>query len=597
MKGLLRLFRLAWANRAGRRWIIASQLFLVAQVVFDLLIPQAIVRLVNVGLLGNGGQGDFDVVVASSVAMMLLAVASAVAATGVAWYAARFGEAAGHQCRRAVYGQVSRLSFGNIDRLRTSDLLVRLTTDVNQVRTVAMGVLTTLLRAPLMVVGAVIFLWFTSPLLAVVMLFMLPVVIAILAVYQRYGSTRYREVQEQFDDQNLVLQENLAGVRVVKAFVRAAYENQRFDESNRRLKATAEGAQRAQATLMPTLLLLINLGLAAALWIGGRDLLDGGGTNVGDIIAFTNYLVAIMVPLVLLSVLLPQMAAASSSLDGIFAVIDARPDVTFAPDAPTLEEAIGGPVKGRVAFEGVSFSYLDEQGRPHAVPVLADIDLVVEPGQTVAILGATGSGKTSLVNLIPRFYDVTAGRITIDGVDVRSVSRESLLAAVTPVLQQAMIFSGTIASNIRLGDPSIDRQDVVVAARVAQAASFVEERAQGYQEEVKRLGANFSGGQRQRLAIARAVARAPRILILDDSTSALDVATETRLQRALADELAGSTVFMVAQRISTALAADLIVLLDQGRVVAKGTHDELMASSELYRDIYESQLGEVPADA
>jgi ATP-binding cassette subfamily B protein len=290
------------------------------------------------------------------------------------------------------------------------------------------------------------------------------------------------------------------------------------------------------------------------------------------------------------------LAAAASSLDGIFTVIDARPDVTSAPDAPTLEEAIGGPVKGRVAFEGVSFSYLDEQGRPHPVPVLEDIDLVIEPGQTVAILGATGSGKTSLVNLIPRFYDVTAGRVTIDGIDVRTVSRQSLLAAVTSVLQQAMIFSGTIASNIRLGDASIDRQDVVVAARVAQAAGFVEERAQGYQEEVKRLGANFSGGQRQRLCIARAVARAPRILILDDSTSALDVATETRLQRALADELAGSTVIMVAQRISTALAADLIVLLDQGRVVAKGNHDELLASSELYRDIYQSQLGEVPAD-
>ena len=594
-----RLLAAIWADPRGRRWLVLSQLALLGQVVFDLLIPQAIRNLVNNGILA----GDINSVVNGALWMAVFAVASAAFATAVAWYAAQVGEEAGHRLRSSVYRRVTQLSWGNIDRLETSDLLVRLTTDINQVRTVVTGSVTTLLRAPLMIVGAIVILLAIEPRLAVVMLVFLPVVIGVLAFYQRTGAPLYRAVLARFDGLNQVLQENMAGVRVVKAFVRRDYENDRFDHHNRDLQAAATKAQRAAALLNPALLLVVNLGLAGALWVGG-DLVIDGTIELGSVFVLLNYLVAVMIPLVLLSVLLPQIASADSSVGRILEVLETQADITDRPDAPSLSEAAGGPVQGRVAFEGVSFAYLGPDGTPNPTPVLHDVDLVAEPGQIVAILGATGSGKSTLVNLIIRSYDVTAGRVTIDGVDVRDVTRESLLAAVTPVLQQPSLFSGTIEANLRFGaeaggdgDRDGTTVDVVTAARAAEAATFVEDRPDGYNSEVKRRGANFSGGQRQRLSIARALVRRPRILILDDTTSALDVATEGRVQDAIRDLMGESTVFLVAQRISAVLTADVIVVLEEGRIVARGSHRELLHSSPEYRAIYESQLGAVPADA
>ena len=594
-----RLLAAIWADPRGRRWLVLSQLALLGQVVFDLLIPQAIRNLVNNGILA----GDINSVVNGALWMAVFAVASAAFATAVAWYAAQVGEEAGHRLRSSVYRRVTQLSWGNIDRLETSDLLVRLTTDINQVRTVVTGSVTTLLRAPLMIVGAIVILLAIEPRLAVVMLVFLPVVIGVLAFYQRTGAPLYRAVLARFDGLNQVLQENMAGVRVVKAFVRRDYENDRFDHHNRDLQAAATKAQRAAALLNPALLLVVNLGLAGALWVGG-DLVIDGTIELGSVFVLLNYLVAVMIPLVLLSVLLPQIASADSSVGRILEVLETQADITDRPDAPSLSEAAGGPVKGRVAFEGVSFAYLGPDGTPNPTPVLHDVDLVAEPGQIVAILGATGSGKSTLVNLIIRSYDVTAGRVTIDGVDVRDVTRESLLAAVTPVLQQPSLFSGTIEANLRFGaeaggdgDRDGTTVDVVTAARAAEAATFVEDRPDGYNSEVKRRGANFSGGQRQRLSIARALVRRPRILILDDTTSALDVATEGRVQDAIRELMGDSTVFLVAQRISAVLTADVIVVLEEGRIVARGSHRELLHSSPEYRAIYESQLGAVPADA
>jgi ATP-binding cassette subfamily B protein len=499
-----------------------------------------------------------------------------------------------------VYRHVAELSWGNVDRLETSDLLVRLTTDVNQVRTVTTSSVTTLLRAPLMIVGAIIILLVIEPRLALVMVVFLPIVIGVLAFYQRRGAPLYRAVLARFDGLNQVLQENMAGVRVVKAFVRSDYENERFDHHNRDLQSAATAAQRSAALLNPALLLIVNLGLAGALWVGG-DLVINGTIELGSVFVLLNYLVAVMIPLVLLSVLLPQIASADSSVGRILEVLETVPDIADREGAPTLSEAIGGPVRGRVAFEGVSFAYLGPDGTPNPVPVLRDIDLIAEPGQVLAILGATGSGKSTLVNLVNRSYEVTAGRVTIDGVDIRDVTRSSLLEAVTPVLQQPSLFSGTIEANILFGaitDGDSDRGpvDVKTAARAAEAASFVEDRPDGYAGEVKRRGANFSGGQRQRLSIARALVRRPKILILDDTTSALDVATEARVQEAIGGLMGDSTVFLVAQRISAVLAADVIVVLEEGRIVAQGSHRELLASSDHYRSIYESQLGPVTAD-
>lgn len=598
---LRQLLAAIWSDPRGRKWLVLSQGALVGMVVFDLLIPQAIRGIVNNGILA----GNFNVVLSGAAFMAVFAVASMLFATANAWYAARAGEAVGHRLRIALYRRVSELSWGDVDRLETSDLLVRLTTDVNQTRVVTTSSVTTLLRAPLMIVGAFAILLAIEARLALVMLVFLPVVIAVLAFYQRFGAPLYRAVLSRFDGLNQILQENMAGVRVVKAFVRGDYENARFDAENRQLRDEAAAAQRSAAILNPALLLVVNLGLAAALWVGG-DLVIGNEIELGSVFVLLNYLVAVMIPLVLLSVLLPQMASADSSVGRILEVLEAQPEVRDALDAQTLVDAIGGPVRGRVVFDDVSFAYRDADGHPNPTPVLRNIDLTVEPGQVVAILGATGSGKSTLVNLIGRFYDVTDGRITIDGIDVRDVTRASLLEAVTPVLQQPILFSGTIEENLRFGadaGPGRSRGDaggavdIVAAARAAEAAGFVEDRSDGYESEVKRRGANFSGGQRQRLSIARSLVRSPRILVLDDSTSALDVATEGRVQDAIRDLMGDATIFLVAQRISAVLTADVIVVLDEGRVVAQGAHADLLRSSAEYRSIYESQLGAVPNDA
>jgi len=591
MSNLRRLLGAIWADSLTRRWLSLSQAALLGQVVFDLLIPLAIRQIVNNGILA----GNFDKVVEGSLYMAVFSVASMLFATGCAWYAARVGEEVGHRLRVRLYRRITTLSWGNVDRLETSDLLVRLTTDVNQVRMMTTSAVTTLLRAPLMIIGAILVLLWVDVRLALVMLVFLPVTIAVLALYQLKGAPLYRRVLACFDGLNQVLQENMAGVRVVQAFVRKDYESSRFDGQNSELQDAATAAQRSAALLNPALLLVINLGLAGALWAGGGLVIDGK-IELGSVFVLLNYLVAVMIPLVLLSVLLPQMASADSSVGRVLDVLEQVPDVEDKPGAPALADAVGGEVKGRVAFEGVDFSYLGPDGRPNPSPVLSGIDLVAEPGQVVAILGATGSGKSTLVNLLGRFYDVTSGRVTIDGVDVRDVSRQSLLETVTPALQQPSLFSGTIEENLRFGaDPERGAIDVVTAARAAEAADFVEDRPDEYRGEVKRRGANFSGGQRQRLSIARALVRRPRILVLDDTTSALDVATEARVQDAIGELMGDSTVFLVAQRISAVLTADVIVVLEDGRIVAKGGHSELLATSPEYRSIYESQLGPAPA--
>jgi ATP-binding cassette subfamily B protein len=565
---------------------------MLGQVVFDLLIPLAILQTINEGILAS----DFDAVLRGSFGIAAFSLGSAAFAVGNVWFGAHLSEQGGHAIRMVCYRKVLGLSWGNVDRLQTSDLLVRLTTDVNQVKTVLMGSVTTLLRAPVMVIGAVLILVVVTPQLAWIMFVVLPLILIVLAAYQLLGNPRYRRALAVFDRLNLVLQENLAGVRAVKAFGRESYENQRFGARNDEMRTAALSAGRVSAFLMPTLVLIINLALAAVLWFGGSDVIDGGSTSIGDIIMFLNYVFAIMVPLVLLSVLLPQIASATSSLDRLYQLVDLTPDIADRSGAKPLEEAVGGAVRGRVAFEGVRFSYLGPDGAPSQTPILDGIDLVAEPGQVVAILGATGSGKSSLVNLIVRAYDVTGGRVTIDGVDIRDVTRESLLRSVVPVLQQPTLFSGTLAENLRLGRPDLDQDALEDAARISEADGFIRERAEGYDDEVKRRGANFSGGQRQRLSIARALARKPRVLILDDSTGALDVATEARVQDAMRASLADTTVFLVAQRISSVLTADRVVLLEEGRISDQGTHQELLGRSALYQEIYQSQLGE-PAGA
>jgi ATP-binding cassette subfamily B protein len=587
MNNIRRFLRIARSSGKGvtRRFVV-SQLFLLGMVICNLLIPQMIQTIADEGI----ARQDLDIVVNTALRMMLFAFISALLQILNAGYAVGFSVRVAHGLRTRLYAKIQTLSFGNLDRFQTSDLLVRLTNDVNVFKQMIMLVTAFFFMAPLMLTGSVILTWLTTPQLLWIMALVLVVMALVLVLYSSKAQSLYRVMQERLDQLNAVLQENLAGVRVVKAFARSTHEMQRFEQRNTNLRDAAKKPMLLMAFLMPTFLLIITLGMAAGLWFGGNLAVSSGTVTVGEIMTFANYLVMAMIPLALVAFVLPQIAAAEASIARIFAVFDSAPDIQEKPNARSLPD-----VKGRVVFENVSLSYLGEDGRPSDRAVLKNIDLTAEPGQMVAILGATGSGKSSLTHLIPRFYDVTEGRVTIDGVDVRDLKLADLRQHVGIALQQAILFSGTVRDNVRYGRPEANEDEVFAVAQAADAHGFVSAQVDGYDSAVAREGANFSGGQRQRISIARALAIKPKILILDDSTSAVDVATETRIQAALGEMLHDTTTFVVAQRISTVLIADKIIVLDNGEIVAEGTHDELVISSPIYREISESQLGGLEA--
>jgi ATP-binding cassette subfamily B protein len=372
--------------------------------------------------------------------------------------------------------------------------------------------------------------------------------------------------------------------------VQGEYETKRYDRANRDFRQASLRPMQYSMFIQPTLFLIIQLATAAILWFGGRAAI-GGTVTVGEILAFSQYLATILVPLVMLAIITPQVTAAEASAERMFAVMDA---VSAIPNPPRPLGLSPASAKGRIVFENVSFRYPSQDGEP-PTPVLRNINLTIEPGQTVAFLGATGAGKSTLVNLIPRFYDVTRGRITIDGVDVRDIDLADLHQIVSIALQESVLFSGTIRENVCYGRPDASEDEMIASATAADAHGFVMNIPEGYDAAVARRGANFSGGQRQRLSISRALTVTPTILILDDSTSALDMATEARVQDAIKDLMEYTTTLFVAQRISTVITADNIFLMEAGEIIAAGTHEQLLRTSPLYQEICQSQLGGVPA--
>jgi ATP-binding cassette subfamily B protein len=542
----------------------------------DLLQPRLIQRIVDQGI----ARSDMGMVVGTGVLMVGLATVGLAGGMGCTVFAILAGQSFGADLRGALFRRVQALSFGNLDRLETGGLIIRLTNDVTQVQELVMMLLRVMVRAPVLLVGSLIMAVLTSPRLALIFLALIPLVLVILRWVIGRAYPLFGEVQRRLDALNTVMQENLAGVRVVRAFARADHEAGRFRRANEGLMDRNVAAARANAVTMPLMLLTLNAGVVAAVWIGGVQV-EAGGLRVGELIAFINYLMQTLMSLMMVSMLVMRVSRAEASAGRIREVLLSEPEVQAAPDAlPRFAP------RGRVAFEDVSFGY---SGDDHD-PALRNISFVAEPGQTVAILGATGAGKSTLVNLIPRFYDATSGRVTLDGVDVRALDEAALRAAVGVALQEAILFSGTIRDNIRYGRPDAGEAEVVAAATMAQAHDFIARLPGGYDAVVGQRGVNLSGGQKQRLAIARALLTRPAVLILDDSTSAVDVATEARIRAALAAGGPGQTRFVVAQRVSTVLTADKVLVLDDGRLAAEGTHDELLAASPIYREIYESQL-------
>ena len=561
---------------------ILAILLLTGVVAADLSIPRLTQRVIDDGI----AMGDMSVILTTSLIMVGAAILSALFSISNTLLSVRVAQGVSADLRSALVRKVQTFSFGNLDRIQTGQLLVRTTSDVNQVQMIVLMSLRMFIRMPLWMVGSVVMLILTNLQLALMMLVLVPVLLGLVWVFATRARPLFLAIQKKLDKLNQVLQENLAGVRVVKAFVRVEYENTRFDRANTDLMTQTIKVMQLLAVLIPTVMLTLNLGIVGAVWFGG-NLVIAGDLTMGEMVAFTNYLLTAMFPLLILGMMIGPVSAADASAERMWEILDSVAEVQDRPGA----RALAG-VKGRVAFEGVTFSYNGDSSEP----VLQDIDLVAEPGQTVAILGATGSGKSSLVHLIPRFYDVTAGRVTLDGVDVRDIPLDALRAQVGLALQEAVLFSGPIRDNIRYGRPDASDEEIIAAAQAAQAHDFITSLPDGYDTEVGQRGVNLSGGQKQRIAIARALLVQPHVLILDDSTSAVDVETEARIQAALEELMADRTSFVIAQRISTVLDADKIVVLDRGQIAATGTHAELMASSPIYQEIYASQLGNGVSD-
>lgn len=560
---------------------VFSLVMLLAVVVLDLSIPRFVQRLIDQGIQKK----DLQVVLGTSGLMIAASLLSMVAAVLNSNSSIRVGEGVGRDLREAIFGKIQSFSHANLDNFPTGRLMVRLTSDTAAVQRLFQVSLRIGTRAPLSMILSIVLMFVTSGSLA---LSMLPLLVAswiIIGVFSYRMEPLFRKAQQKLDRLNTVLQENIAGARLVKSFVREERESERFGEANADF---AEGTIRVaeiMSVMSPLLTMLINIGMVSVVWLGGGQAIKGS-LSVGQIVAFVNYLLATMNPLIVMTNLANTWANGLASAKRIREVLDASPAVAppqapvFLPDRP-----------GRsVSFRGVDFHYAGSSD----FAVLEKIDLDAESGQTIAILGATGSGKSTLVNLVPRFYDASAGTVRIDGIDVKEIAEDSLSGAVGMVPQETILFTGTIRDNIRYGHPDAGEEEVAAAAKAAQAHDFIIRMPLGYDTMVGERGATLSGGQKQRLAIARAIISRPGILILDDSTSSVDVETESRIQRALPEFLKGSTIIIVAQRISTVLNADRILVMDQGRVAAAGTHRELLRSSPIYREIYDSQLGGGP---
>ena len=575
MKHVFRLFH--FVKPYWKRAVLALVL-LTTLVFMDLSIPRLIQRIIDQGIAKN----NQPLVIQTAVLMIGISIMSTLIAIANNIFSVQVGEGVARDLREALFLKIQTYSYGNLDRQKTGQLMVRLTSDVSALKSLTQISLRIGTRAPLLMIGSLILMISTSPSLALTMLPLLLVTSAIIVFFIVRMEPLFRTVQQKLDLLNNVLQENVAGVHLVKAFVRADFEGERFETANQEVTERSVKVMEFMSTMTPALTMCINIGVVIVIWAGGLQSIHGN-LSIGQIVAFTNYLMTTMTPLTMMTMLSNTWASGIASARRINEVLNTVPEVRDAPDAQTLPET----ALGKIVFDNISFHYNGSSDES----VLDDINLVVEPGQTVAILGATGAGKSTLINLVPRFYDVSTGRITIDGIDIRQVQRDALLAQIAMVPQETILFSGTVRDNIRYGNPTASDDEVVAAAKAAQAHDFIMSFSQGYDTHIEQRGANLSGGQKQRLAIARALLTHPKILILDDSTSAVDVETETKIQDALEAQAFKHTSLIVAQRISTVLRADMIVVIDQGRIVAQGTHRDLMQTSPIYQEIYESQLG------
>lgn len=550
-------------------------MFVALEAVCDLLQPTIMASIIDIGVANR----DLDYVLQQGGIMLLVTAAGALAATARNIISSTVSQRVGTELRSQVYEKIQTLPFAMIDKFDRAALITRLTNDVTQIQSLVNGMMRISLKAPILCIGGLIMAVSLNPRLSMVLAGVVPVVGLLIAINMKIGYPMFLAVQSALDQMNRTVRETVAGVRVVRAFNRFSYEQTKFAAVNTYFRERSETALRRMAVFGPSIALTMNLGVVAVLWLGGRGV-KSGEMQIGHIIAFINYMTQILFALVIIALVFNVFVRARVSAHRIEEVLNVQADGTekLAADPTPLS------FRGRIDFEQVSFAY-------DGTLALDNISLTCLPGETVGIIGPTGAGKSTLVQLIPRLYEPAAGTVKLDGLDIRRLNPRLLRDKMAFVPQKALLFSGTILDNIRWGKEEATSAEIKAAARMAQAHDFVMDFPEGYETRIGQGGINLSGGQKQRLAIARALVRKPAILILDDATSAVDVATETRIRQALAVYAARLTCFIIAQRISSIMTADKIAVLEEGKLVGLGRHEELLASCAVYREICQSQLG------
>lgn len=555
--------------------IVMALVFL--EVLTTLKLPDLMSDIVDQGI----AKGNVALIWRTGGVMLVVALAGVVCAVVGNFLASRASTRFGRDLRLEVFSKIGKFAPREFNNFGTASLITRTTNDVQQVQQIFHMSMRMAMRAPLMAIGGVLMVVRKDAQLALILLGLIPVIAVIISILIIKGVPLFKALQRKLDRLNLVLREQLMGVRVIRAFDRATHEQERFDDANRDLTETSLKVNRIMVTLMPLLGLLINFTNIVIIWFAAKRI-DIGLMQVGDLMAFLQYTMQIFFAVMMLSMLFVMLPRASASAERIVDVLHAEVSITDPQDPQTIEENAGV-----LRFEHVTFSY------PGAArPVLSDISFTAHPGETTAIIGGTGSGKSTVLDLIPRFHDPQEGRITLDGVDIRHLRQSDLRSRLGYVPQQAVLFSGTVASNIRGGKQDATDDEVAEAARVAQATEFINEREDQFESYVSQGGTNVSGGQKQRLSIARAVVRRPQVYLLDDTFSALDYRTDARLRSELSKTAEEATIIVVAQRVSTILHADQIIVLDEGRIVGQGTHQSLLQDCEVYQEIVASQFGE-----
>lgn len=566
-------------QRKYKKSFFLAVFFVICETICDLLLPTVMSQIIDIGVAGK----DLRYIALQGGIMLLITALGAIAASLRNIISSNVSQKFGAELRLDLYKKIQTLPLQNIGQFDKASLITRLTNDVTQVQTLVNGLMRIFVKGPFLCIGSFIMAIRLNADLALVLAVVVPVVGALIVINMKIGFPYFTQVQQALDKVNCVMREYLSGVRVVKAFNRFDYEVKKFSEANKEFQVTSVQAMRMMAIFGPSIMLTVNFGIAAILWFGGK-FVHTGQIQAGHIIAFINYMTQMLFSLLVISMVFNMFVRARASAARIHEVFSQENTMTWNHCSNEKENK---KVKGKVDFQNVYFSY----GKTTGQPVIKNVNMTCGPGERIGIIGATGSGKSSLVHLIPRFYDVTFGSVKVNGEDVKNISPERIREKVSIVPQKSMLFTGTVMENIKWGKEEATAEDIENAARVAQAHDFISALPEGYQTKVGQGGVNFSGGQKQRLAIARALVKKPEILILDDATSAVDVVTEGKIKAALQEYVKNSTCFIIAQRIASVMDADKIVVLEQGEIVGSGKHRELMESCRIYQEIFYSQIG------